>query len=260
MRVVEWVDARVQVAAWERRDETQWASGFGARGHSASAVLIFDVPEQWSWQPSTATSTQADTSVGGGASCVQGSWSDKSCEMPADYVPTLEQVIGSDADWFGTFEVDSLSAAHLNNILLHLDACPARMLSGADIERLRREMQGVPASSMFAPTSSVGTAEVEDSRGHTPCAQDNMGPAQWKHHLQIAGGEEGTRSCLSVQTIADHIELHSGIERSPQGVLFKLCYRLKLPSGAARNEHANHAEGAYPCPGPALPTRNSHTY
>ena len=261
MRVVEWVDARVQVAALERRcarrdNETQWTSDFGARGHSASAVLIFDVPEEWSWQPSTAQTTQADTSVGGGTSCVRGSWSDRSCAMPADYVPTLEQVIGSHANWSGTYQVDSHSAAHLNNILSHLDACPARMLSGADMEGLRREMQGVPESSMFAPSSSVATAEVEGSRGHTPCAQDNMGPAQRKLDLPIAGGDEGTRTCLPLQTIADHIELHSGIEQAPQGVLFKLCYRFKLPSAAARHEHANHAAGAYSKPGPALPTRN----
>ena len=111
MRVVEWVDARNQVAAWERRwarrDETKWASDLGPRGHSAaisaSAVLIFEIPEPWSWQPSTATTTQADTSVGDGTGCEQGSWSERSCAMPADNVPTLEQGIGTHADWFGTY-------------------------------------------------------------------------------------------------------------------------------------------------------------
>jgi hypothetical protein len=238
IRVVEWVKTRVQVATM-RRYEVKRESGTGGSDTSGSAVLIFDVPAQWVWRPVHSAVEKSDGRQ------VRGTWSDRSCELPEGCVPTLDDVIGVNAEWSGNYTVDRHSEMYLTNILSHLGICPADMLSSADTERMKREIRGMPGASVFGLTRSVCTSGLDESTAHALSALDGPGAATRR---RIGDAEAGGFKChgtsLPVQAIADCIELHSEIVQTPQGVFFNLCYRLKLPSEQAQAEPAHHDQGA----------------
>jgi len=235
IRVVEWVKARVQVATM-RRCAVQRDSGTGGSDTAGSAVLIFEVPAQWVWRPVDSSEEKSDGRQ------VRGTWSNRSCALPEGYLPTLDDVIGGDAEWSGTYTVDRHPEMYLTNILSHLGSCPADMLSSADTERMKREICGMPGASVFGLTRS---GLDESSTANSSSALDGPGAATRR---RIGDAEAGRfkrlGTGLPVQAIADCIELHSGIVQTAQGIFFNLCYRLKLPSEQAQAEPPNHDQGA----------------
>ena len=194
--------------------------GTSSLNGSVSAVLIFDIPDHWTWQPVDSPAAEAETSLVGGMRHVRGTWTDRSCVMPADYVHTLDELIGGDADWLGTYNVDRHSELYLINILSHLGTCAASILGSTDTERRESDIKGMSAS--------------RENRLIPKMEDDN----------EVTG--------LSVQAIADCMELHTGIERTAQGVFFNVCYRLNLPSNPARMGTTHETKGPY---GPSLSSR-----
>ena len=243
IRVVDWVDTKVQVVPL-RRSNTQRASDTDTYSHLDSAVLIFDVPENWVWQPATPPPAHADASCTGGTnetSQVRGRWADTSLAKPAGYVPTLDEIIGTDTDWMGTYKVDRHSELYLTKILTQLGSCTEDLLSLMDTSRITRimhELHARPCSSPFVDTENSAFA----SRAHVPCAHDDMaaarattstggfGAANFSNNNFDSFNPYYARPALSLQAIADCIELQSGTLKTDTGIFFHLYYRLKLPS------------------------------
>lgn len=146
---------------------------------------------------------------------VRGTWTDRSCVMPSDYVPTLDEVIGVDADWLGTYKVDRHSELYLINILSHLGTCAASILGSTDTERRESNINGMSASK---GNHRIPKNKVEEDS-------------------EVTG--------LPVQAIADCMELHSGIENTAQGVFFNVFYRLNLPSNSAQKGATHETKGPY---------------
>jgi len=193
----------------EHRDSSKQKDTSGARVASAtqtncvthSAMLSFELAPQWTWSSSgrlsttayskapTHTATHAETRARLEFEGAQGVWRNGDNDMAgeSEEVPTLEQLIGPSSEWMGAFKVDRHSGTNLSNILSSLGASPAQLLSAEDGQLVKWLMQ----------MRNVNHVTEQD------------------------------KASMSIQIVADCMELHSGLLHTEDGGLeLLLKYRL----------------------------------
>lgn len=118
----------------------------GGTQRLAAAVLVFELPREWTWV-SALPATSAQTSCGGVGGAVPrafagtmrdtgGRWVEQSARMGA--VISLESLIGPSAVWMGEYKVDRQSGEKLSQVLHILGTSTAQVLKALDGEHLAR--------------------------------------------------------------------------------------------------------------------------
>ncbi len=187
----------------------------------ASAVLVFEIPSSWTWESS-------NVAAGGAGDRAAGLWFDRSAR--SGVATRLENLIGPPAMWLGEYKVDRQSGERLSQVLTSLSTSTAQILTAFDGEQL---------ASMI--DMRLGAMRSQ-SEGCPLPAGKGSGSSRRTRDEQAAAAAEA-RKLLSVQIVADCIELHSGVVLTDEGVIFHLNYRLKLTTPHA----TNHLSGEWLC-------------
>jgi hypothetical protein len=179
----------------------------------ASSVLVFELPRSWTWESS-------DVTAGGAGARTGGLWFDRSAR--SGMATRLEDLIGPSAMWLGEYKVDRQSGEKLSQVLTSLSTSTAQLLTAFDGEQLVSMID-----------MRLGAMRSQSEACPLP-AGTGSGSSKRTRDEQAAAAAEASK-LLSVQIVADCIELHSGVVRTDEGVIFHLNYRLNLTKPQGTN-------------------------